>query len=501
MSAMSLPRVPASMGRPGVSQVAPGSPAITNARLRIVRDPMRILLFVLTVLTVSRIHQHYPLLMKLRPALLLVIAAGAYAYLNPRFLTRVNVLKLWPMRFLMFLGVLACCSAVFGISLGRSASFILDDYIKTLMYAFLLAVSIRNVRDLFTYVWAYVISCGILAFFSLFVFGITRSASSDFARLSNLYTYDSNDLGVVMMVGLPLTLLLLSVSRGTRRWILLLNLVAISATIARSGSRGGFLGFVAVGIGALILANGMSVARRTLLLVAAPVALAIGAPSGYWKQMGTLLEPKTDYNYSTIDGRKAVAERGLGYMARYPFFGLGMNNFSRAECTISPKLQSLDRSGPIRCTAPHNSYVQAGAELGVTGLLAWISLLIGLIVVTLRLRSRLPQSWRRGTETERFIYGATSFFPLAMIGFAVTSFFVSFAWMEPIYIIAAFTAGLSIALNEYIKDQRDGRAGGVASPADSARGRAGWRVTRSAHRFGITRAFSPYTGSAVWVTR
>ena len=464
--------------------------------LRIVRDPLRILLFVLTVLTVSRVHQHYPVLMKLRPALLLVIATTGYAYLNPRFLTRANVLEFWPMRLLVVLGVLACCSAVFGISLGRTAAFILSDYVKTLVYAFLLAVSIRNVRDLYTLVWAYVIGCGILAFFSLFIFGITRSGGSDFARLANLYTYDSNDLGVMMMMGLSLTLLLLVVSRGLKRGLLLLNLVAIAATVARSGSRGGFLGFVAVGVAALVLANGLSVSRRMLLVIAAPIALALGAPAGYWKQMGTLMEPKSDYNYSAIDGRRAVAERGFGYMARYPLFGIGMNNFAAAECTISPKLETLDRTGPVRCTAPHNSYIQAGAELGAPGLIVWVSLMLGVIVMLLKLRRRLPRGWRRGTEPERFIYGATTFFPLAMVGFAVTSFFVSFAWMEPLYTIAAFTTGLYIALREHQRQQSGPQRRTVVSSQPSSRSGFGWRVIRGAQRFRVATSLAPNTNSA-----
>ena len=443
--------------------------ATDEGRLSVSRDPLRILLFVLTVMIVSRLHQHYPQIMKLRPALLLVMATAAYAYLNPRYLTRTNVLKFWPMRCVAILGVLACGSAVFGISLGATAQFILNSYLKTLVYAFLLAISIRHIRDLYTLVWAYVISCGILAFFSLFVFGITKASNSYAARLDHLYTYDANDLGVVMMIGLPLTLLLLVVARGYRRFGLLLNLVAICATIARSGSRGGFLGFVAVSLAALLLANNVSVARRTLYSAAAVLALAIGAPSGYWLQMRTILQPKQDYNYSTIDGRKAVAQRGLGYMWQYPVFGLGINNFSKAECTISSKLEQLDRTGPIRCTAPHNSYVQAGSELGIPGLIVWLSLVAGLIGSLLRRRRNLPRSWRRGTEAERFICGATTFFPLAMIGFSVTAFFVSFAWMDPLYIMAAFTTGLYPLLPPL------------------PRRTAGWRMAAAAYRFRVMR--------------
>jgi len=385
------------------------------------------------------------------------------------------------------LGVQACGSAVFGISLGAAASYILDSYGKTLIYAFLLAISIRHVRDLYTFVWAYVVSCAILVFFSLFVFGITQSAGSYVRRLDHLYTYDSNDLGVVLIIGLALTLLLLGVARRKQRLFLLLNLVGIAAAIARSGSRGGFLGLVVVGVAALLLVNNASVIARFSMVVAAALALVVGSSPGYWKQMSTVLDPKQDYNYSSRDGRKQLVKRGLGYMSEYPAFGLGINNFPRAECTISPKIGTSGLSGPIRCTAAHNSYVQAGAELGVPGLIVWGSLVIGGIVAILRLRSRLPKSWRRGTDAERFLYGATTYFPLAMIGFAVTCFFVSFAWMDPIYLMAAFISGWYVALRVQLARLPGKQAISLAAALGLIRKKtSGWRARRST-RFMVVR--------------
>jgi O-antigen ligase len=451
-----------------------------QGRLTIVRDPLRIVLFILTVMTISRVHQHYPVLAKFRPAVLLVIASVGYAYLNPRYLTRANVLRIWPMRLVAALGVWACCSAVFGISLGGSAAFILDSYAKTLAYAFLIAVGIRHARDLFTFVWAYVISCGILAFFSLFVFGMTWSDATNTVRLNNMYTYDSNDLGVVMMVGFPLTLLLLTVARGPKRLLLLAILTGISATIAHSGSRGGFLGFIAVGVAALLLLNGVSVARRAFVLALAAIALTLAAPYGYWYQMSTILSPKTDYNYTDIEGRKAVMLRGIGYIRQRPVFGLGPENFTRAECTISPKLASFRVGGPLKCSAPHNSYLEAGAEMGIPAFLLFVSLVIGLIVAPLRLRGRLPKSWLHGSESERFIYGATSFFAVAMVGFAVTSFFVSFAFMDPIYLMSSFVTGLYVATRAHTESENG--IGSTANRVTAADVGAGWRVRRSAGR-------------------
>ncbi|HEY5021266.1 MAG TPA: O-antigen ligase family protein [Gemmatimonadaceae bacterium] len=455
--------------------------ALTNdptQTLGFVRDPLRLLLFVLTVVTISRVHQHYPVLTKFRPALLLVLASAGYAYLHPAFLTRARIFKLWPMRLLMALALLSCCSAAFGISLGRSASFILDSFGKTLLYGFLMALSIRHVRDLYTFVWAYVVSCGILAFFSIFVFGLRTASNSYVARLNDLYTYDSNDLGVIMMIGLALTLLLLIVTRGGRRWLVLVNLVAICAAIARSGSRGAFIGFAVTGVAALFVVNNVPATRRTLLLSVAVLSLAIGAPPGYWKQMGTLLQPEQDYNFSSRDGRKALFERGLGYVAQYPIFGLGIDNFARAECTISPKIATIGNAR-LRCTVPHNSYVQAGTELGIPGFFVWLALVVGGIVAPLRLRRRLPRWWRRGTEVQRFLYGATSFLPLAMLGFAVTSFFVSFAWMDPLYLLAAFLTGFYVSLQAYLNEAGPA-AGGVMQSESTGALAPGWRVTRSA---------------------
>lgn len=458
------------------------APAAFSERLAIVRDPLRALLFVLTILTISRVHQHYPMLAKFRPALLLITASIGYAFLNPRSLTRRNVLKNWPMRLIVVLGILACLSVVFGISLGGSASFFLGTYSKTLAYAFLLAISIRHARDLFTFVWAYVIACTILTYFSLFVFGLSKESASYVERLSELYTYDSNDLGVVMMIGFPLTLLLLTLERGANRWFLLLNLVGISAAMARSGSRGGFLGFVAVGGAGLLLVNGVSAARRLSLLAATLFVIAVGAPPGYWKQMATIMDPTEGYNYTSDEGRHALMQRAVGYMNRYPAFGLGIGNFGRAECTISTKAALARINGPLRCSAPHNSYLQAGAELGIPGLFTWAALVIGGIAAPIRLRRRLPRSWRKGTPTERFIYSATTFFSVAMIGFAVTSFFVSFAWLDPLYVMGAFITGLYVATREYTEDA--GRLGiRRTTPVTSSEITRGWRVRRSAQRF------------------
>src|SRR2546425_211722 len=101
-------------------------------------DFLRIALFALLVITVSRIHQNFPVLERLRPGFVLFWLAVLGAVLNPKFRTVQAVLVTWPAKVVIGLAVLACLSAPFGMSLGGSATFIIDEYSKTLILAFLL---------------------------------------------------------------------------------------------------------------------------------------------------------------------------------------------------------------------------------------------------------------------------------------------------------------------------------------------------------------------------
>src|SRR6476659_8175373 len=98
----------------------------SDGRLTLTRDPLRMLVFLLVVVTISRIHLYYPVLATFRPALALSGLAVLYAVLNRRAIVHTNTLSLWPMRVIALLFVLACCSVAFGISLGNSALFIIN---------------------------------------------------------------------------------------------------------------------------------------------------------------------------------------------------------------------------------------------------------------------------------------------------------------------------------------------------------------------------------------
>ena len=350
---------------------------------------------------------------------------------------------------------MAVLAVPFGISMGNSGKFVLDVFWKTILLAFLIIASCRTARDLYAYAWSYVIGALVLSYFALFFFDLQRYGTDfSYARLSGLATWDANDVVLVLMPALACALLVYQVAKPRGRMVALLALVGIGATVARSGSRGGLIGLVAVGVALLLFGRGVSFGKRIVTIVVVAAGLSVWAPQGYWQQMQSILNPKADYNYTSKDGRKEVAKRGMGYMLSRPIFGLGINNFEKAECTISEKARNTPAGWGIRCLPPHNSFVQAGAELGVPGLLLWASIPLFGIYALLRLGRRLPYRWRRGTREERFLRLACPYFAVALVGFTATCFFLNFAWLEPYYVLAAFVAALMGVIARRVKEQR-----------------------------------------------
>jgi O-antigen ligase len=412
------------------------------------RDPLRTALFVLTLISISHVHLFFGPLGRLRPALVLAAFAGVYALLHPRQVRTGNLTNTWTVKVLAGLAIAACLSVPFGISMGGSAVYILGHFSKVVIYAFLVIVAIRHARDLALFIWGYVISAGILVLLSFTIVGrsLESGATGEVERLSGLYGYDPNDLSLVLVVGLPLTLFAVQTSRGVMRVVSILTMVGIGATIAFTGSRGGFLALAAVGAALLVFLTQVSLIKRAAFVFAVASAVLLAAPQGYWERLGTIASPTRDYNWDSVYGRRQITLRGLKYMLEHPLTGLGIGNFPRAEGTISDFARNFeDRIGRrVRWAAAHNSYVEAGAELGIPGLILWTCLVWGGIVSTLRTRRRVPKTWAKGNQDQRIVFYASLYIPVALIGFAVGAAFLSFAYLPQVYYLAALTAGLLV---------------------------------------------------------
>jgi O-antigen ligase len=437
------------------------------------QDPYRLAMLLLIVFSISKLPGYFGILRVTRPSFLLFGFCLVYAFANPRKLAPGSILRFWPAKVVAALAVTACCSAVFGLSLGRSASFIVTDYWKTLAFTFLLMTGVRCTVDFRRMVAAVAFGGIVLAYLSIFIVGISKTSSG--------VTYDANDVGVIMAATLPLVMLVLQTAKGPTKVAALIGLGLVGSTIVKTQSRGAFIGAVMVGVGLLFLLPGVAFMKRVLTVVAAIVVMSMTAPPGYWESMRSIIEdPKADYNWDAKNGRRQIAKRGVGYMMQYPVFGVGIHNFPLAEGTISDKAKNTPAGHGIRWAAAHNSYVEAGAETGFLGFGLWMSLLIGGVVGCIGLRRRMPRAWlARGTEDQRFLYLSTAYIPIAFLGFAVTATFVSFAWTEVIYILSALVFGMYAAHEQLLREARAATAYPGEAPM-AARPRAGWRSLRHA---------------------
>jgi O-antigen ligase len=231
-------------------------------------------------------------------------------------------------------------------------------------------------------------------------------------------------------------------------------------------SRGGFLGLLIIG-GILLWKLGrgrrMTMVFATVLLVG---AFAATMPSGYSERLLTILHPADDPTNSAQE-RQALMGRAVEVAFHHPFIGIGMGNFNE-----------YSSSGKVA----HNSYIEIAAELGWTGLVAYMIFLVS------------PFRWLRRIERgtfaarvfvkpdgtgQRELYYLSVGLQAMMVAFMVCSFFASsqYSW-HPYYI-----AGYSIALRRiYLAHLAIGQTSAKEETASILASGALWKPNRTAVR-------------------
>jgi O-antigen ligase len=455
----------ASVMQPAPGRRLPRRGTQATAEGAVTLDPLRLAMAAFVILTISNVHMYVRPLAMIRPGLLLWAFIVVYPILVPQSVRWANMTTAWPARVFAALGTLACLSVPFGISIGAAGAYFLDSYIRVLLFGVVLVIGIRSVSDLRTLVWAYVVSMALLIVLAFTVMDV-RAAVGGIARLQSETMYDSNDLGVLFMVGMPLALLTFATSRLPGKLLSGFVIVGVPMMVAITGSRGALVGLVALVIAFFVGVRIIPFTRKVLVAGVAVLGITFTAPPGYWDQMKTIIEPGDDYNLTSEAGRKQTAQRGFGYMMKYPVFGVGVGSFGVAEASISPLLKNIRPGDRVYVLAPHNTYVQVGAELGLGALILWCGMLVGGVVSLARLKRRLPVSWQQGSPDRRFLFYATVFMPLSFIGFAVPTTFVSHAYLPSIYLLLACLAAILVHARDLLRQD-------CADPAPARRAQRG----------------------------
>jgi O-antigen ligase len=217
--------------------------------------------------------------------------------------------------------------------------------------------------------------------------------------------------------------------------------MVLVAGVVATGSRGGVVGLLVLGLVLLVMAGRKR--RRTYMLAVAlcVVVFATVADESQRARFQTIFTPETDYNVTDREGRIQIWKRGVGYMLTHPVLGTGLNSFETAEGMISGK---RNEGYGIRYTAAHNAFVQIGAELGVFGLIAFVVALWSAASGCLRVQRRANRDHALSSAfAEREARLAASAF-CALCGLAVTGFFLSIAFFPITFLALATCVGVHI---------------------------------------------------------
>ncbi len=339
--------------------------------------------------------------------------------------------ELLPVMLVLGLCVVALAAVPLGIYPSRALRYFRITYTSVVLYFLLTIASVRGRADLERLMSMHLVGAVI---FSLFA---TWKSFGSGGRLSGVRAYDPNDFALLLVCTIPLAVYFMRPGvKLLTRVLAGLALVFFVVTLVRTGSRGGFLGFIAVMVYLLFRFKGLSLRVRMGALTIALLTLGLAGSDRYWALIGTIRNPDEDYNFTEQGGRVAVWKRGIGYMLDRPIAGAGLGTFGviEGQSTLN-RARAREGKGWV-AVAAHNSFVQVGAELGVTGLL----LFLGLIVVSFR-----ACSWRappRATAEQKTEQALARSLAGALVGYCVAGFFLSQAYSAYAYSILGMIAAL-----------------------------------------------------------
>jgi O-antigen ligase len=313
----------------------------------------------------ARAHEQLGPLKLIRPALLLSVISLLLLLANSS--TRTLQIAAHDRVFRI-----ACCffawaviGTPFSLWPGQSVSQLMTVY-PALMLIFSVLMVTPTFRSLDRLTVAFLIGTCIT------VVGIKVKGSTIADRLTSFGSLDSNDIAALCALCVPFALAFITRGKRYQRPLGLAAVGLLVMIIVDTGSRGGILALVA---GTFVYLMGLRGARRWMMLIACVLGGALtwslGPQSLRDRMIGLFQNPESDYNYTNYTGRKAIWQRARGYILDNPVLGVGIGAFPVAEGNYC---ESIGRT--CKWSAPHNSYLQAGAELGVPGMLIFIGMLL-----------------------------------------------------------------------------------------------------------------------------
>lgn len=297
-----------------------------------------------------------------------------------------------------------------------------QGYIRVVLIFIVLVNVLRTAKRMQWLAWL-LVGAGLLLSYQALDLYLQGTFNTEGYRVSVDYGMfgNANDMALFLLICIPIT-----VAYGIASTSILLRIVSVSCTailvtgVLVTQSRGAFLGLVAAS--AILIWKFGRGRRVKALIISTVIALAViaVAPGNYGSRMLSIFDSSLD-QVGSSNQRQESLERSILVTLRNPL-GIGIGN--------SPIVG-------VRNLETHNAYTQVSSELGWLALLAYL----GFLVFPLRKLSKVE---KHSEEKElQWMRCLSIGFQASIVGYMVTSFFASVAYLWYAYYPIAFAVCLS----------------------------------------------------------
>ena len=366
-----------------------------------------------------------------------LLALGWLAVLTTQPDTRRNFLLVHPWiaaalgAFLGWSLLSASWSGDQGAALGQTGRFALNAVLFLIVFT-----AVRTRRQAVTVTTAFI--AGALA---ASAYGLTQASTvaSD-GRLTSGSGLDPNELASVLIAGAILSAALVVVARGLpiRRLAAASTGAFCLAGLFLTNSRGGLVALVVALLAAIVLAG------RWRAPVVAITGLIVAATFLY---VGALASPEARERITAVtegesrlqDGRTTIWTVGWRMVEANPVVGVGAGNFRHTSREFLLQPGALTRTDQILLDAPkvaHNTYLGLLADLGVVGLVLFLTI----VAFSLRSMLRAAQGFRiRGDPRGEALARG---FAIALLATLAADFFISQEVNKGLWLLLGFGPAL-----------------------------------------------------------
>ena len=315
----------------------------------------------------GRPQDFFPFLIPFRLALVFAFITLAAMLLSNKKISIADLFQISGCKKYTFFYLIMILGIPFAYHRGVAFNYVFQVYLNNMLFFFIFLYHVDSFEKLKATVFV-ICLCALL-------YSVLSLISGAFAqgRFGYGTMYDPNDLAYLLVSLFPLCIYFTTNNKAFFKKIIAIVTIALSIlTVLYTGSRGGFLGLVAVFPFILFMKIGgiKRSYKLTFIIGLAILCILYGSKIDTERYM-TITEIGDDYNVSDEFGRFQIWKRALGFILSNPVTGVGVNCFSMAIG------YGREAEGEIpKWQVAHNSYMQVAAEIGLVGFFIFILLII-----------------------------------------------------------------------------------------------------------------------------